>query len=49
MMRFSFLKENKRDCYTREVQELKNRFKKIGGVEAKREFLLNYAVGGKGK
>lgn len=49
MMRFSFLKESKEDRYTSEVQALKSRLEKIESVEAKKEFLLNYAVGGKGK
>lgn len=49
MMKFSFLKESKKDRYTREIQELKNRLEKIEGDKAKREFLLNYAIGGKGK
>lgn len=47
MMKFSFLKESKKERYERELQELKDQLKKIEGDKAKRDFLLNYAIGEK--
>ena len=46
---FRFLKESKKERYERELQELKDQLNKIEGEKAKRDFLLNFAMGGKTK